>query len=211
MKPVKTSEGISGVAKVEIKGVKVRVSLKPETEGEKVTSYVLEKENCPETVREGTFIVNLAGDGKKMHSIRPINGVDKFKVKEFMAQKDKEPAPKTHEGKFGPYQTFAVTFEIVEGPRAGMTVPGSYPFDFVQDHDDVPGKGVQEVLGVKKKSKSPGNDRLWELLDVSGAGKHQVPYKENPLPTLQKIMLREAKVFSGSYKDGWMTSLFADL
>jgi hypothetical protein len=211
MKPVQTTSGISGVAKVEVhpSQPKVKVTLKPTEEGAKPVSYVIEKEDCPEYVRSGMYMVNLSGDGKKMYSIRPITGMAKFRVKQFMAKKDAEPAPKTVNGKFGPYMTFAVEFEIVEGENKGMTIPGSYPFDFIESMEEVPGKGTLPVLNVKKKQKSPGNDRLWELLEVSGVISLVMPYKENPLPMLQKHMLHQAKVFTGAYKDGWMTSLFA--
>jgi hypothetical protein len=216
MKGVETGQSISGVAMVEPHPSmpKVRVTFAPKTEGEKPVAYVLEKEDCPEPIRKGKFMVSLSGNGKKMFSIRPITGMAKLKVKEFPAQRDaqgnaKEPAPKTKTGKFGVYQTFSVVFEIVEGENKGMEMPGSFPFDFIEGQDEVDGK-IVSVLNVKKKKDSPGNDRLWELLEVTGVVKKTMPYKENPLPMLQKYMLKEDRTFSGAYKDGWINSLFSE-
>lgn len=219
MKPVETSGNtISGVAKVEIHPTqpKVRVTFKPTVEGEKPKAYTLEKEDCPEYVKSGVFIVNLSGNGKKMYSIRPVTGIAKFRVKEFIAQKDpktgkaKEPEPKLHNGKYGPYMTFSVSFEIVEGENKGMIVPGSFPFDFIEGQEEIPGQGLQSVLNVKKKKDSKYNDALWEFLKATGIAKITLPYKENPLPMLQRYILKENRVFSGAFKDGWMTSLISE-
>lgn len=218
MKQVETSEGIDGLAKIEIhpNQPKVKVTLKPAEDGQKPKVYILDKEKCPDSVKNGIFLVRLSGNGEKMYSIRPQSGVFKAKVLEFAAQTDqqtgkkKEPTPKTHNGKFGAYQTFTVAFQITEGEMEGLQVPGSFPYDFVAAEEDVPGKGVVEVIGLKKKKDSKYNQKLVELLEVTRVIKAVLPWKENVLPTLQRAMLKNDRTFSVSVKDGWVDGLFAE-
>jgi hypothetical protein len=218
MKQVETGgTSINGVAMVEPHptNTKVRVTFAPKTEGEKPAVYILEKEDCPDYIRKGKFMVNLSSNGKKMYGIHPITGIAKFKVKEFVAGRDQkgnplEPAPKTHPGtQYGPYQTFSVIFEISEGENKGMQMIGSFPFEFIEDHEEVDGK-IQSVLGAKRKKNSPRNDLFWDLMKVTGIDRKTLPYKENPLPMLQKHMLKEDRTFTGAYKDGWINSLFSE-
>lgn len=212
MKQVEGGNRISGYAKVEVHPTapKVKVTVEPAEDGAKPKVFVLEKENCPAYVRSGMFMVNVSGDGTKLYSLRPKEVVAKAKVKEFVAQKDKEPAPKTTQGKFGAYQTFTVSFQIVDGKFAGMEVPGSFPYDFVPGQEDIPGKGMQETVSLKKKKDSKHNQRLVELLTVTGVIKQTLPWKENLLPMLQRLMLKADKTFSIAVKEGWVDALYAD-
>lgn len=211
MKPIESSGStVNGIAKIELhpKEPKVKITFKPE-EGEKPKSYVVEKENCPDYIRNGTFMVSMAENGKKVYGVRPINAVVKLKFKEFPAKKDSEPAPKTHNGKFGAYQTFSAVFEIVDGEFKGMEVPGSFPYDFVMTEEEIQGK-MHEVINAKKKKDSKNNDRLWDFLQVTGLATKTMPWKENVLPTLQKYILRDGKVFSGAIREGWIDSLYSE-
>jgi hypothetical protein len=211
MKQVEGGSRISGYAKVELhpQQPKVKVTLEPSEDGAKPKVYVLDKENCPEKVQNGLFIVDLNGEGNKMYSLRPKEGVYKAKIKAFAAKKDAEPAPKTVTGKFGAYQTFAVGFQIIEGKYAGMEVPGSFPYDFIPGQEEIPGKGMQETVSLKKKKDSKHNQRLVELLEVTGVIKMTLPWKENLLPLLQRQMLKADKTFSIGVKEGWVDALFA--
>ena len=207
MKVAKSTKSSGGLAKVEIKGSKVRVTFKPEKD-EELKRYTLEKENCPDYVQEGTFFVNLSANGDKMYSMRPQNGVFKLKFKEFTAQKDKEPTPRTmHKGDYS-YQIFTSLFEILDGKYAGMIVPGSFSYNFQEAKEEVDGKmrSVAEISHPKSKFTAA----LIELLTVTGLIQKQIPFKENLLPLLQKMMLREDRVFSGSIKKGYIDSLYED-
>lgn len=209
MKPVETTGStLSGLAKVEIRDDKVKITFKPE-EGEKPKSFVVNKEDCPNYIRQGMFMVSMPENGKKVYSVRPNNAVVKLKLKEFNAKKDEEPKPKTHTGKFGTYLTFSVVFEIVDGEFKGMEVPGSFPYDFVESEEEIQGQ-MRSVINAKKKKDSKHNDRLWDFLNVTGLSKKTMPWKENCLPTLQKYALKEDHTFSGSIRDGWVDSLYSD-
>lgn len=209
----------TGLAKVELHPSKplVKVTLKVvDKEGtEEIKKFTLNKEDCPDYIRAGTFLVSMSADGKKMYSMRPSAGVFKFKVKDFVAPKDKEPVPqtKTSQGKGGSgafsYQTFMVNFEIVDGENKGMVVPGSFSYNFQEGKDEVLGKGIQSVAEISHPT-SKFTATLIELLEVTGVMKKQIPWKENLLPLLQKMMLKEDRIFSGSVKKGWIDSLFAD-
>ena len=210
----KTSRN-NGLAKVEVHPTqpKVKVTFKVEKEGEEVRKYVLEKEECPDYVQNGVFLVSLNADGDKMYSMRPVNGVFKLKVKEFVAAKDKEPAPRTKVGKGQngeyAYQTFMVSFIITDGEFKGMTVPGSFSYNFQEGHEEVPGRGVQSVVEISNP-RSKFTASLVELLTVTNVINKQLPYRENILPILQKSMLKEDCEFSGSVKKGFIDSLYQD-
>ncbi len=91
-----------------------------------------------------------------------------------------------------------------------MIVPGSFSYNFQEGKDEVPGHGVQSVVEVSHP-KSKFTTKLVELLEVTNILSKQIPWKENLLPTLQKMMLREDCEFSGSVKEGWIDSLYKEV
>lgn len=215
MKTVQTTFAhVGGLAKVEVHPTqpKVRVIIQADTEKNiPAKTVVLEKEKCPEYVRSGIFLVDLNQDCTKMYSLRPEKGLFKVKVKNFPAGVDKdgkpkEPAPKVNKGEYGQYLTFIVNFEIIEGEYKGMIIPGSFSFDFIETQEEVDG-AMRSCLGLKIKKNSPRNDQLVSFLEAAGVIRLIMPFKENPLPMLQRYMLKEGRTIVASVKRGWIDSL----
>jgi hypothetical protein len=203
-----------GLAQVQFHPSKplVRVVVQGE-EGAPNKTYTINKEDCPATVREGTFMVSLSADGKKMYGIRPVNGVFKLRFKEFPSKKDTDPAPVTKEAKgqkgtFS-YQTFTAVFTIEEGTFKGMEVPGYFSYNFEETTEDIPGRGPQSVAQISHP-RSQFTKTLIDFLTVTGLIQKTIPWKENLLPLLQRMILKENRSFSGGVKQGRVDSFFED-
>lgn len=213
MDVAKAGERSGGLAIVQIhpSQPKVRVTVKGE-EGAKDKVYTLDKEECPSYVQNGTFFVSLNADGSKMYGMRPRMGLFKAKVKEFVAAKDKEPMPKTKTAPDGSYtyMTFSVLVEITEGECKGMVIPVNLPYNFQEAQKDIPGRGMQSVTQISHP-KSKRTPKLIEFLDATGIIKKDIPWKENLLPLMQRMILKEDRQFQIIVKDGWVDSITGDL
>lgn len=211
MKIATTGERNAGLAKVQLHPSQPKVKVTVEQKEGEAKVYILNKEDCPDCVQNGTFLVDLSSDGKKMYNIRPVKGVFDLKVKEFVHAKDKEPMPKVKEGggdkgKYS-YMKFTVTMEIVAGKFKGMLVPCSLPYNFQEAKEEVPGKGLQSVVEISHPG-SKYTKLLIDFLTVTGTIDQVMPYRENILPMLQKHVLKNDRKFSGGLENGWVSGLY---
>ena len=58
------------------------------------------------------------------------------------------------------------------------------------------------------KGYGKATDRLEEFLIVTGVNDFKFPYKDNPLPMLQKAILHKGETFSVQMENGWVTAMY---
>ena len=172
------------------------------------TYYVYKtKDTVPSYVQNGTFFVSLNQSKNKIESMRPVSGTMRGKVKNFVAREGEQPVPRTRQGQYGPYEVFSVILQVTKPEKyAGMEVYLEMPFKFVSTTVTVNGEN-HEVLAIPiSKSKSV------EMLDnfvlaTKATAKQHIPYSDNPLPTMEKRILRAEAEFDWTMKDGWVSDI----
>lgn len=190
--------GPSGIATVEISPDKKKVRVTFKEEGDK---YVLNKSDCPETIRKGTWFVTLTEDKNKILNLRPANGVFTAKVLKFPAPENEPPTPRTKIGADWNYQYFIVIVTLLNPEVKGMEVPVMLRYHFGQAEED------EKTVVAFSHPKSKYTPQLIEFCDVTGVwAKGMMPYKDNILPMLEKRILHEAKTFQVVIKNGYADS-----
>jgi len=168
-------------------------------------TYYITKTNdtVPSYIQNGTFFVKLSSGKNKIESMRPISGTLRGKVKNFVAKEGEQPVPRTRVGNYGPYEVFSVILSITKPEKYnGMEVYLEMPFKFTPVMVD----GTEVTAIPASKSKSV------ELLDnfvmaTKATSKSHIPYSDNPLPTLEKYILRADAEFEWTMKDGWVAAI----
>lgn len=210
--PVQKSagRGPKGKAKVEVKNDKVRVHLQEIGKDGEIIShepFVLDKENCPESVRPGIWFVGMSEDMTKMYQIHPYSGMFEGHVKGFSAAKDKTPSPKVIPGKFGDYAVFYTLIEIDSPEANGMVLSYQLPYNFIEMEQEVKSE-VKKVVGFSHP-KSAFTVNLIEFLDTVGAWERgPMAYSDNILPKLEKRILEQAKHFKFVVKNGYIDTIY---
>jgi len=215
--PVKKSEfdGPSGAAKVALNGNKTKAKV---TFNESGDSYVISVKDCSDEVkgyiRSGEFIVKMSKDKDKLYSMSPINGLFEGKAVKFSSKKDQPPAPMTKtatnkDGQTYSYQFFVVMVQIVSGDYTGMQIPLFLRYNFGEEQQEVKGN-IKTVTGYNKSlDKSKHTAFLDEFLTIVGAWDFgPLPYSDNILPSLEKRILRKAKVFNLLMKKGYIDNFY---
>ena len=191
MKRVKSEELKSGKATVAInkEGNKFKVTF------EDGFSKVFEKGDCPDAMKKGNWFVTLLAEGDGVMGLRPINAMCKGKFSHFVANEDDVPVPIEKEGKYGPYLAFIALLNL-GGEYKGMVQPFFLYYKFSEYDGN---------LVIKGSGRS--TDMLQSFLEACGVWDQDIPFSDNVLPTLQKMILVENKVFGLTIKDGWVDSI----
>lgn len=196
-------KGKQGEAKISIGNGKVSVLFKDDDE-----PYLFKKSEVPEFVKAGKLFVALTSDETEILSVRPINALVKAKFLHFATQnEDEPPAPVEKQGgtatrkdgtkfSYDPYLAFMPVLKIVSPEYEGMTVPCFMRYLFVDDGDG----------GVAIKGGGKNADLLESFLDVTGVLDKEIPYSDNILPKLQKLILRQGNTFMVMLKGGYVDS-----
>ena len=153
----------------------------------------------------------MSGQGDRIMSFRPTRGVFVVTTQSFASREGEEPAPKSKEVDFVKdgkhikytYDYFTVILEIVEPDNyKGLTLPLILRYQFAEKV--INGKSIlQFSMGGKY------TDQLEEYMLVSGMLDDKywpIEYKDNLLPSLQRIALHEGRKFQVTVKDGWIVS-----
>ena len=212
--------GDSGVGRIRFstdkKNVQVIVNVaigNPKDENFEQHSYTLSIDDCPDNIllarNAKEWMLQMSSDGKKLLSFRPVKGSFVVKTKEFAAKEGEEPAPKVKEVSFQKagktveyhYEYFTVILEIDEPKEyKGLTIPLVLRYQFAEFvHDS------KSVIGFSMGGKY--TDALEEYMLVAGILSdtyYPMEYKDNILPTLQRIALHEDRKFQITVKDGWI-------
>jgi hypothetical protein len=170
------------------------------------TARILKRDDCPENVRPGTFMVRLDEAKTKMYNLYPANGMFEFTVDSFVSEKDQEPKPKTTVNAQWNYQYFVVLLKITKGDFAGMKVPYLLRYHFGEYIDPTSGEGVVGLTHLRSKY----TPQLEEFLEVTKSMEKPIKYVDNVLPILQKRALAAATTFKGVVKGGYINTLYGE-
>ena len=202
-------------ANVQRKGNKARIQTKPNG------SYtVLNK--FPKNLPSGLISVQFNREKREVNSFKPLNGVYKFKTKDFARKEGKPPVPAPKTDQWGnDYHQFIAVLEIIDkttidegnglgevraGKFHGCVVPYILRYKFEPIIIEKDGKEVQ-ALGTSGYGKH--TEQLEQYLQVNGVWEITFPYKDNALPMILKAILSKEKVFQGQMEKGWITSLYS--
>lgn len=182
-------------------GKKVKVTFEDTNIGE----FKLDRSVCPDVLVKGKCFVGMSGDKDKILSARPLNGVVRAKVKEFVSEKDKEPAPKVNAAAKYPYSYFTVLLEVVKGAWKGAIIPVHLHYNFCEFTDEQ-GRAIVGFDKMGSKTTPP----LVEFFDVTGVwNKGPMPYKDNLLPLIAKRIKEVDAEFDVVMKNGYADSYIA--
>lgn len=196
-----TGGGIKGYGKVIFHPQKPLVKVIME-EGE----FTFHKSACPSNIRPGEWNVSINGNRSKVISLGVWVGDYVGKVKEFAHSKDQPPKPKPEQN--GIDSRFYVILEVTEGPAAGMTATLGLKFWFTMLEKEIQGK-TREVLALEEHPKAFKNYPLLEaFMKVTGLFSTPLPYKDNPLPMMEKTILRIGNTFGFTVENGWANNLY---
>ncbi|OGH07430.1 MAG: hypothetical protein A2W22_03105 [Candidatus Levybacteria bacterium RBG_16_35_11] len=209
-KPQRIKSDFAGspvIAKVRLNESKTKVQVVTKgTDESPSKTFVLAKEDCPEHVTGGEFIVQLTKEKDKMLNMHPVNGMFWGKVSGFPASKDKPPTIRRSTGEF-PYDYFLVLVEISQGEYKGMSIPYALRYHFTEATETINGKEESVVaIGHLKSKYTPPLEDFCEATGIWTRG--AIRYSDNILTTLQKRILREAREFQFVLKDGWVNTVF---
>ncbi|MHA2220154.1 MAG: hypothetical protein ACXACY_30095 [Candidatus Hodarchaeales archaeon] len=194
-------------AKIQIKGSKVRVSPKGKS------PIIIHRRGVPRSLKPGNWFVQLHTKKKLINDWKPIKGLYEAKVKEFSARENEPPRPKTYdrttpEGHPYQVQDFTVILEILSKDAKGATITYNVPFKFDYDEEDYKEK-TRRTLQIAGRGKR--SDALEEFLRITGVFNSVLPYKDNPLPLLQKAILKEDRKFNVQIEKGWVSAIYPSM
>lgn len=198
--------GPRGEAVVRVGESKVKVVFTDENGQE--DSYILKKENCPDNVRAGKWMVTLSGNKDKMFSIWPIKGAFTVRFVGMAHAEGSLPAPKlirrpfvdkkTGQSGVSEYLAFTMLFEITEGPNKGMQISKFLRYYF--------GESEGKVIFIKPKSDYC--TELMNYLEALGVFKYgEMEYSENILPALEKRIKKANHKLLAVMNKGYMDSI----
>jgi hypothetical protein len=197
---IKTNS-LNGVADIVLgtSGKKRKVKITFVDEDNAGKEFILNAEDCPKYIKKGRFAVSLSGKKDRLNSMRPLEGSYIGKVQKFSSNKDEQPKPR-HNFEWN-YDYFVVILEITRGEFAGMTVPTTFRYHFVEADDGTVG------IGHLKSKYTPELERF---LDITGAWEQgAMKYMDNVLPNLQGRILRQKKEFRIELAGGWVDRLYS--
>lgn len=186
------SEGLrSGKATIKLSkdGTKFKVTFEDEF------SKVFDKASSPIATREGNWFVTLMSDDEEIMGLRPISAMCKAKFSHFAAGEDDIPTPGEYEGKWGSYLAFTALLTL-GGEYKGMIQSLFLAYKFVEYEGTTVIKGMGRWV-----------DTLQSFLEAGGVWDQDIPFSDNVLPTIQKMLLVESKVFGLAIKDGFVDSI----
>jgi hypothetical protein len=154
--------------------------------------------------------LRMSGDGSELYSIRPNDGSVVLNFDRFSAKKDELPQPKIQKG--GPREyngkkwfakdklVFTAIFKIVSKKYKTMEVPYVLDYTFRQWEDTT---DVVIPMGNKKC------DQVIEFLKLCGWDEEadSIPWSDNVLPFLEKVLRVKQKPILAVLKNGWIDSI----
>ena len=158
-------------------------------------SKVFDKMSSPSATCKGNWFVTLMADDEEILGLRPVNAMCKGKFSNFVAGEDDIPAPGEYEGKFGKYLAFTALLNL-GGEYKGMVQSMFLAYKFAE-YD-----GITVIKGSGRWV-----DNLQAFLEAGGIWDQDIPFSDNVLPTIQKMLLVESKVFGLAIKDGFVDSI----
>ncbi len=168
--------------------------------------------NVPDTVQKA--FVKLNAEGTKIWSIAPLPGTCFVKLLKFSSKENEPPIPWMskermfekggQKGIIKPQLMFTVQYIVTSGPNKGLTCSMSVPYAFKPwtEGAETP---VAQIAGQ-------GVRKLEEWLRINGIDfvQDSIPFSENILPALEKMLLPRAKTLIAEVgKRGWINSLMA--
>lgn len=169
-------------------------------------------EKIPEGLVSGDkYQVRLNSTGTEMYSIRPVKCTAVAVFERFTAKKDEPPQPKVQQG--GPRNgskgtwyakdklIFTALFKIVSKKYRGMEI--AYPLDYTFKQWE---NSTDTVIPTGSKNK----DKVVTFLETTGwdAATDEIPYSENVLPFLEKLLkARNKQVLLAVNDKGYIDSL----
>ena len=206
-RPRQVTNYYSGKATVQIKENKVGIKFDPVDGQSSIPPIVISRDNAPEQLSPGRWVVTMNPDRTKILRITPVNGVFRGRVEKFASREGEKPSPITRtitakDGSTYTVRGFTTIIKITQGPYAGLTVPYYLSYNFVEDF--INGKSL-----VGFKARGSRTVALMEFCDITGAWrKGEMKYSDNILPTLEDRILKEGVEFEFVMRDGYIISLY---
>jgi len=201
-------KGHRGLAKVILSsdGTKVKVIFKDEPN----LPVILDRENCPDYVKNGVWYTTISSSEDTMFGMYPEKGTFEVKVKEFPGGEDGIPEPKLKQVSFikdgkdnsYEYEYFMVIGKIVNHPSfVDMEVPLMFRYNFDEIIDD------GEKVAAYSKPRSKYTNELVDFFEATGVLEFgAIKYSDNILPEVQKRILQNDRTFMVTFRDGWMVN-----
>lgn len=198
---------IQGNGVVQINGEKVVITM--EDTGRTFTDLM--KDDLPEGVVSGeTYSIRLSADGTDLYSIRPIEASVVVRFEKFASQKDMPPMPKLQKG--GPREwngkkwnapdklVFTAVLKIVSKRYRGMEIPYIMDYTFRQWEDT-----NETAIPYGKKRQN----QVLEFLKLFGWDDEEdnIPYSDNVLPFLEKLLKAKNTKVLASIKKGYIETI----
>lgn len=205
-----SSDRIFGKAKIKFSDDKVLILFKlDKKEGDADTEPIkiaLARSDCPDTVREGMWLVSISKNRDKLYTLRPIEGVFEMHFLDIAREKDKAPVPKMNQ-KFN-YLYFNPIFEITSDAAKGLTV--GYRFGLHYNFEGIEDENHHMITrySTPLSPRATNTLKLDEFLNAIGVLDFgPIPYSNNILPDIWHRAKKADKKFQGVIKDGSIDSL----
>ena len=202
--------GPSGLADVRILKSKIVVQME---EG----SFELDPADnkLPTWAKSGKWFVGLSESKDKINTIRPVEGKFLWHFVKFAAAKDSPPVYDHKQATYTIKKTgkpfsvdllqFKAVLEVVDGPYEGLqvTLPG-----LLYKNLDQRSRGAGFSVGDDGLTIITGGDKnvqdLLRFMSVTGAMEVDMPFSDNLLPALERIIQNKDRSFWASLVNGWL-------
>lgn len=195
---------------VQIKDNEVLVMLfEPEKD---VKKFRISRDKCPSYVKKSRskddyWMLDVAANGSRMNSQRPMDGMFDVRVKEFAHRNNADPQIRINQ-QYGS-KSFVVILEILSGYEKGMTIPFILPFFFAPVEEMVNDQKFT-VVGWENHPKSSKMPILQDWAKYTGLFERgPIKWSDNVLPVFAKRVADNNRGFRVVLKDGWVTSLMS--
>lgn len=204
--PAERRRGPSGEAKV-LFGKRITVTMKDTglTRELDVPDF-LEGKKLP----SGNYFVSLSADETKLYAVRPLNETVVVKFVRWAGRENQVPTPKyvtgvreRADGTKYPVDEMTCTAicVITRGPLADIEIV--VPFLYSRkDSGFVEDKGNVSYRGGGKKG-----EMMVSFLEATGVFQKTIPFSDNLLPILAKLILEEDREFMVVLRAGWPDSI----
>jgi hypothetical protein len=207
--------GKARIKKSKEKG-KIIVWFSPENENEFADKKYVVNE-WPDYIKpkqmEGVeWYVKLDGNGNKIFSIYPTEGMFEGHCIGLVSKEGEEPQVRFKDNQFGGYHYFIPLVEFTSD-YPGMTIPylwndGVKPYPNMLRYNFAGDEETGETVYTSWGDNSIHTPKLDEFLTVTGVwDKGPIKWKENILPTIQKRIVKANKTFKFVLKNGFFVTL----
>jgi len=198
---------------------KAKVLISPDQKRVKVVmdggeQYIFAMEDCPDTVRPGTWIVVMNKAKDRLFRLSPVGGIHTAVFHDIVRQEGNPPIPqtfsgKTRDGRPFSYLYFRPLFLITEGEAAGLTVGYRWGLHYLFDSfTDDQGR---EVAGYSAALTSKHVQELHRFLTAVGVfDDGPLPFKANLLPVIWRRARQANKLVRIAVVDGFIDYIMSD-